>query len=119
MLHPRLVWVVQRIAAAFPRRTIYVVSGYRREAPTSYHEKGRALDLSVRGVPNKTLFRFCHRLNDVGCGYYPNNRFVHVDVRRYGTGHPMWVDISQPGTPSHYVDSWPGLLAGGSASARP
>lgn len=114
MLHPRLVWVMQRIAAAFPRRTIVVVSGYRREAPTSYHDKGRAIDLYVRGVPNKSLFFFCHeKLHDVGCGYYPNNRFVHVDVRPYGSGHPMWIDISRPGTPSHYVNSWPGITGPG------
>ncbi len=114
MLHPRLLWVVQRIAAAFPWRTIVVVSGYRREAATSYHDKGRALDLAVRGVPDKTLFRFCHeKLRDVGCGYYPNNRFVHVDVRPYGTGHPMWIDVSMPGTPSRYVDSWPGITGSG------
>ncbi len=119
MLHPRLVWVVQRIASAFPRRMIVVVSGYRREAATSYHDKGRALDLFVRGVPNKTLFRFCHdRLYDVGCGYYPNNRFVHVDVRPFGTGHPMWIDISKPGTPSHYVDSWPGLVVSGATTTQ-
>lgn len=119
MLHPRLVWLVQRIAAAFPRRIIYVISGYRREAATSYHDKGRALDLYVTGVPNRTLFRFCHKLNDVGCGYYPNNRFVHVDVRPFGTGHPMWIDVSRPGEPSHYVDSWPGLLDNGAAVRRP
>ncbi len=114
MLHPRLLWVLQRIAAAFPWRTIYVVSGYRREAATSYHDKGRAIDLFVRGVPNESLFRFCHdKLHDVGCGYYPNHRFVHVDVRPFGTGHPMWVDVSKPGAPSHYVDSWPGLVESG------
>jgi len=114
MLHPRLLWVLQRIAAAFPWRTIYVVSGYRREAATSYHDKGHAIDLFVRGVPNKSLFRFCHdKLHDVGCGYYPNHRFVHVDVRPFGTGHPMWVDVSNPGAPSHYVDSWPGLVESG------
>ncbi len=114
MLHPRLAWVVERIAEAFPRRPIYVISGYRREASRSYHAKGRALDLFVMGVPNEDLFRFCHkRLHDVGCGYYPNNKFVHVDVRPYGTGHPMWIDVSQPGTPSKYVDSWPGVVEGG------
>ena len=33
------------------------------------------------GVPNEQVFAVCRRLSDVGCGFYPNNRFVHVDVR--------------------------------------
>jgi hypothetical protein len=38
---------------------------------------------------------------------------VHIDVRPYGTGHPMWIDASQPGTPSDYRDSWPGVVEQG------
>jgi hypothetical protein len=62
------------------------------------------------GVHNADLFRFCRSLDDVGCGFYPNSKFVHVDVRRPGTGHAFWVDISGPGEPAHYVDSWPGVV---------
>ncbi|MEB2313271.1 MAG: DUF882 domain-containing protein [Sorangiineae bacterium] len=114
MLHPRLVWIVERIAEAFPRRAIYIISGYRPDGSKSTHTRGRALDLFVAGIDNERLFRFCHeKLHDVGCGYYPNNKFVHVDVRPFGTGHPMWIDVSAPGTPSKYVDSWPGVVDGG------
>jgi len=111
LLHPRLIWAVQKIAEAFPNRSIFIMSGYRRDAHGSYHQKGRALDLYVTGVENEDLFRYCHTLSDVGCGYYPNSKFVHVDVRPYGTHRVAWVDVSQPGAPAQYVTSWPGLLS--------
>jgi hypothetical protein len=112
LLHPRLIWAVQQIAEAFPTRSIFIMSGYRRDAHGSYHQMGRALDLYVTGVDNADLFRFCHTLNDVGCGFYPNNKFVHVDVRPYGTHRVAWVDVSAPGAPSEYVTRWPGILSG-------
>jgi hypothetical protein len=111
LLNPRLIWAVQKIAEAFPNRSIFIMSGYRRDAHGSYHQKGRALDLYVSGVDNADLFRFCHTLNDVGCGFYPNNKFVHVDVRPFGSHRVAWVDVSQPGQPSQYVTSWPGILS--------
>jgi len=111
LLHPRLIWVVQKIAEAFPNRSIFIMSGYRPDAHASNHQKGRALDIYVTGVANVDLFRVCHTLNDVGCGFYPNSKFVHVDVRPYGTHRVAWVDISEPGRPSEYVTSWPGLLS--------
>ncbi|HWZ93012.1 MAG TPA: D-Ala-D-Ala carboxypeptidase family metallohydrolase [Polyangiaceae bacterium] len=114
LLHPRVIWAVQKIAEAFPNRSIFIMSGYRRDAHGSYHQKGRALDLYVTGVENADLFRFCRTLNDVGCGFYPNNKFVHVDVRPYGTHRVAWVDVSSPGEPSQYVTSWPGVLGSSS-----
>jgi hypothetical protein len=122
LVHPRLLWVIQRIADAFPWRTIYVFSGYRHDpsgvkpkpgSHHSMHSEGRAMDIYVMGIPNASLYQACHKLEDVGCGYYPNSKFVHVDVRRPGSGHPFWIDVSQPGEPSHYVDAWPGVIEGG------
>jgi len=115
LLNPRLIWAVQKIAEAFPNRSIFIMSGYRPGAHSSYHQKGRALDLYVTGVENADLFRFCRTLNDVGCGFYPNNKCVHGDVRPFGSHHAAWVDVSMPGAPSEYVTSWPGVF--GSASA--
>jgi hypothetical protein len=112
LLHPRLLWLLQQIADAFPGRPIYIVSGYRRDPGSSLHRQGRALDLSVQGVDDERLFRVCHELRDVGCGFYPNHRFVHVDVRPFGAGHPMWIDVSEPGQPSRMVDAWPGIAEG-------
>jgi len=113
LLDPRLIWVVARLSEAFPHRVIYVISGYRRDGHGSFHTKGRALDLFVMGVRNEDVFRVCHELKDVACGFYPNNKFLHVDVRPPGTGHAVWVDVSRPGQPSRYVDSWPGVVSGG------
>lgn len=120
LVNPRLLWVLQKIADAFPHRAIYVYSGYRPHSEKaggqghqSKHGEGRAMDIQVHGVRNESLFQFCRKLDDVGCGYYPNSKFVHVDVRRPGTGHAFWIDISGPGEPSHYVDSWPGVVERG------
>lgn len=113
LLHPRLVWAVSELARAFPGHSIVLMSGYRRDGHSGLHGKGRALDLYVRGVPNEQTFTVCRALRDVGCGYYPYNQFVHVDVRPYGTGHVVWIDASGPGEPSRYVDGWPSVLAPG------
>jgi hypothetical protein len=115
------------VADAFPWRTIYVFSGYRHDPAGaratgassrpgthhSMHSDARAMDIYVMGVPNAALFQLCHQLDDVGCGFYPNSKFVHVDVRRPGSGHPFWIDVSGPGEPSRYVDAWPGVIDGG------
>jgi hypothetical protein len=114
LLHPRLLWLTQRIGEAFPRRTIQILSGYRRDARlTSPHRRGRALDIRVTGVDNETLFAYCRSLKDVGCGYYPYHSFVHVDVRPAGGKAVYWVDASEPGEPSMYVDAWPGVIGSG------
>jgi hypothetical protein len=120
LLHPRLLWALQRIADEYKWRSIYIYSGYRREparpkrgSHRSQHWLGRALDLSVEGVDNEELLTFCRELNDMGCGYYPNNKFIHLDVRPRGAGHVLWVDASEPGQPARYVDAWPGVVEGG------
>lgn len=114
LLHPRLLWILQRIGQAFPKHTVHLMSGYRRDTrETSPHRMGRALDISVRGVSKERLFAFCMTLGDVGCGYYPHHPFVHVDVRPFGTPKLYWVDASQPGQRSQYVDNWPGVVENG------
>lgn len=121
LVHPRLVWALQKIADAFPWKAIYIYSGYRPEhdkkpkpgSHHSMHSEARAVDIAVLGVPQASVFQACRALTDVGCGFYPNSKFVHVDVRRSGSGHPFWIDISGPGEPAHYVDSWPGVIESG------
>jgi len=115
LLDPRLVWVLGEIQEAFPGRTVVIMSGYRPHAHSSFHQRGKALDVYVQDVPNEELFARCQTLRDVGCGYYPNNRFVHLDVRPFGSAKALWVDVSEPGTPSKYVDGWPGVVAPGVA----
>jgi Peptidase M15 len=119
LANPRLLWAIQRIADAFPWRAVYVYSGYRPGALVagtshhSLHSAARAVDIQVHGIPNTQVFEVCRGLDDVGCGFYPNSKFVHVDVRRPGTGHAVWIDASGPGEPPRYVDAWPGVLAKG------
>lgn len=115
LVDPRLIWVLAQVAQAFPRRTLYIMSGYRQNGHSGFHGKGKALDLFVYGVSNEQLFGVCRSLRDVGCGFYPNNKFVHIDVRPYGTDRVLWVDDSQPGTPSHYLDGYEGVLEPGRA----
>jgi hypothetical protein len=119
LLHPRLIWALSRIGEAFPGHDLVIMSGYRPDAHTSLHRSGRALDLYVAGVPHEALYRVCHSLRDVGCGFYPSGKFVHIDVRPFGTGHVEWVDLSRPGEPSEYADGWPGLIEPGSAWLGP
>ncbi|MDF3070409.1 MAG: hypothetical protein K0R38_6010 [Polyangiaceae bacterium] len=114
LVDPRLIWVLQQVAQAFPRRTLYIMSGYRSNGHSN-HSKGKAVDLFVYGIPNEQLFAVCRSLRDVGCGFYPNNKFVHIDVRPYGTDRVLWVDDSLPGTPSRYLDGWDGVLEPGRA----
>lgn len=116
LLPPRLAWALQRISDAFPRKTLYVMSGYRPGGHDSHHKRGRAVDLFVMGVANERVYKFCRTMPDVGCGYYPNNKFVHVDVRKPGSGKAFWIDTSGPSEPSQYVDAWPGVEKGGAAA---
>jgi Bacterial protein of unknown function (DUF882) len=94
-------------ANQFAGRRIEVVSGYRVPEDTdnlsSYHQVGRAADVRIPGVRNRALFNFCRALQaqaPLGCGYYPNGNFVHIDVR----GRPaLWVDLGRPGAGRRYV----------------
>lgn len=113
LLAPRLAWAISEIARAFPGRAVVLMSGYRPDSHSGHHGKGEALDLYVRGVTNEDLFAVCRTLRDAGCGYYPYNSFIHLDVRPFGTGRVAWVDVSQPGAKSEYIDGWPGVLAPG------
>lgn len=119
LLDPRLVWLLGKLQGAFPGKRVVIMSGYRPDAHTSNHKRGKALDVYVDGVPNEQLFAVCRTLRDVGCGYYPNNNFVHLDVRPFGTGKVAWVDVSEPGAPSRYVNGWPGVLEAGVGWVKP
>jgi len=101
---PRLVALVGVVSNHFGGRKIEVVSGYRPFASSQYtphsnHNFGKALDFRVVGIPNEQLRDFCKTLRNVGCGYYPNSTFVHLDVRE---SNAYWVDYSRPGEPPRY-----------------
>jgi len=120
VLHPRLVWALQQLADAFPHKPMVLFSGYRPLAEVndssghkSMHADGRALDLAVHKISNEELFRACTKLRGIGCGFYPHNKFIHIDVRRAGAGEAFFVDGSLPGEPAKYLDEYPGLVSGG------
>jgi hypothetical protein len=88
-------------------RKVHIVSGYRPASKGSYHATAQALDLHIDGLSNEQIVAFCKTLPDVGCGYYPNSTFVHIDMRAPGTGHVSWIDASGPGQLPNYVAKWP------------
>lgn len=105
--HPieaRLVSLLGIVSNHFGSRKIEVISGFRPYTPTQYtqhsnHNHGKAIDFRVIGVPNEVVRDFCRTLKNVGCGYYPNSTFVHMDVRETSA---FWIDYSKPGEPPRY-----------------
>jgi uncharacterized protein YcbK (DUF882 family) len=100
-----LLALVAKASDAFYGRSIIVVSGYRptstnRYAKNSRHNHGKAIDFRVVGVPHTDVFAFCNEQPGVGCGYYPNSGFVHMDVRKHKT---KWTDYSLPGQAPIYA----------------
>jgi uncharacterized protein YcbK (DUF882 family) len=105
--HPieaRLISLLGVVSNHFGSRKIEVISGFRPYTPTQYtphsnHNHGKAVDFRVVGVPNEAVRDFCRTLRNVGCGYYPNSTFVHMDVREQSA---FWIDYSKPGEPPRY-----------------
>jgi uncharacterized protein YcbK (DUF882 family) len=105
--HPieaRLISLLGIVSNHFGSRKIEVVSGFRPYTPTQYtphsnHNHGKAVDFRIIGVPNEAVRDFCRTLKNVGCGYYPNSTFVHMDVREASA---FWIDYSKPGEPPRY-----------------
>jgi hypothetical protein len=92
----RLRRVVDHFAKDGETMRLDLVSGFRPRGSGSFHASGRALDFRVEGVKNDAVVAFCKTLPDTGCGFYPNNVFVHMDVRDEGAGHVAWVDTRGP-----------------------
>ena len=103
-IDPRLVALVGIVSNHFGGKPIDVVSGYRPYTPAQYtrrsnHNYGKAIDFRIAGVNNEAIRDFCRTLRSAGCGYYPNDTFVHMDVR---DTKAYWVDWSEPGQPPKY-----------------
>jgi hypothetical protein len=120
---PILVDRLQKMISHFAKQgapsKVFLVSGYRPASVGSFHQGGKAIDFRIDGITNESLVEECKRLEDTGCGYYPNSSFIHMDVRDAGTGHVSWIDASGPGEPPRYVRSWPEHPADGLAQATP
>ena len=93
-MDPRLGKILQGISERFPGRRIQLYSGHR-EGEKGQHGKGTAMDIGVEGVSSEDLFRYIRsNVKGGGKGYYPDQPFVHVDVR---PGTAVWVDFSKKG----------------------
>ncbi|MEM9691388.1 MAG: LysM peptidoglycan-binding domain-containing protein [Myxococcota bacterium] len=105
-IDPRLMRLVVKVSDTFGGRPIWVVSGYRNgkgTSATSRHHHGKAIDFRIEGVPVAVVRDFCKTLDRVGVGFYPNSKFVHLDVRQRWT---YWVDYAGPGQPARYGGFW-------------
>jgi uncharacterized protein YcbK (DUF882 family) len=100
----RLLRVLTRISDHFGGRPISIYSAYRPEGgnteESSRHVAGAAVDIRIRGVPNRAIRDYVRTLPRVGVGFYPNGRFVHIDVRDRSA---YWVDRSGAGEDPDYV----------------
>jgi uncharacterized protein YcbK (DUF882 family) len=97
-MDPRVLQVVSQVSRHFGDARIEVVSGYRAHpygAPNSKHFLGRAMDVRIVGVPARVVRDYVWRnFRGVGVGLYPEQEFVHIDVREQDTG---WIDHAQSG----------------------
>ncbi|MBN2343367.1 MAG: LysM peptidoglycan-binding domain-containing protein [Deltaproteobacteria bacterium] len=89
-LNTRLIYLIQKMSDHFDGKPIEIISGYRAQSSgnESQHAFGRALDFRVPGVSTKSVYQYCRQLPRTGCGYYPNDGFVHMDAREKKT---FWV----------------------------
>jgi uncharacterized protein YcbK (DUF882 family) len=103
-IDPRVLALLGVVSNHFGGRRIEVISGFRPYTPTQHtahsnHNIGKAVDFRVVGVPNEVVRDFCRTLHNVGCGYYPNSTFVHMDTR---ASSAFWIDYSRPGETPRY-----------------
>lgn len=96
-IDPQLFDLLHRVRGLLGASTPFeVISGYRSEATNarlratrgggvatrSLHMDGRAIDVRLPGVPLADLRDAALSLRAGGVGYYPGERFVHIDTGR-------------------------------------
>lgn len=95
----RLLWYLYFVSQRFDA-PLEIVSGYRsRERRSSRHRHMRAVDFRIRGVNPRTIWTWAKRFDNVGLGWYPKSKFVHLDVRKKSA---YWIDDSGPGQRARY-----------------
>lgn len=84
-----LIDLIARIQRRLDRHPIMITSAYRTpgtnaalrgSATNSFHMRGQALDLHVKGVSTGRLRRLARQEGAGGIGWYPARGFVHVDT---------------------------------------
>jgi uncharacterized protein YcbK (DUF882 family) len=89
----RTLAILADLAERYEDKTINFVSAHRAtrgESRTSPHRASRALDFRIKGVdPREVRDYLWRKYTDVGVGWYPSERFVHIDARP-GKGDTAW-----------------------------
>nr|QJB21154.1 MAG: hypothetical protein [Microvirus sp.] len=85
-----LVTYLQKIRDYFGK-PIIITSAYRtvvynrkiNGATYSKHTTGQAADFYIKGVNLLLVAQYAEKLGILGIGYYPTDKFVHIDTRKY------------------------------------
>src|SRR5690606_14590498 len=97
-IHPRLVELLITLSNAFEERPITLVSAHRTPGAgtrkTSYHVRGMAADILIRGVKIRDLRQAAVRLGALGTGVYPS--FLRADVRDDRPHYRWWGSSYRP-----------------------
>lgn len=125
VLYPKLLPAFEAVRAAVGH-PLSVISAFRSLAynrkvggePTSYHTKGMALDVTCGGA--MPLVDFASLVVEIakrdriirGVGFYPDNGFVHFDVRPT-PALGLWRELYRlkDGKPKRYRFAWSGTGA--------
>jgi uncharacterized protein YcbK (DUF882 family) len=95
-----------RICDQYPGQRVDLVSGFRiHERDSSRHYHASAMDIRIKGVSIRDLYRLAETLDTgsdgaLGIGIYPNSQFIHVDFRAPGEPSYRWTDYSGPNSGS-------------------
>jgi uncharacterized protein YcbK (DUF882 family) len=85
----------------FEGKRIDLVSGLRGdERNSSRHFHASAMDIKIRGISIKEMYKYAESLDGggMGVGIYPVSGFIHVDFRAPGEPSYRWTDTSGPGS---------------------
>lgn len=119
VVEPRLVEALQRLRD-LANMPIRVISGYRCKehntkvggAKNSYHTKGVAADIVIDDLSVAQMYRLAEEIEEFhngGIGAYPDDGFIHVDVR---DGRARWAKVG-----GRYVSIEEALKAAEASSA--
>ena len=92
---------LSRIYDHFGGKRVDLVSGFRfRERNSSRHHHASAMDIRIKGVSDREMYKFAESLDggDMGIGIYPASGFIHVDFRAPGEPSYRWTDYSGSGS---------------------
>lgn len=99
-IDPRTIEIINYVDKSFGEggREVHVISGYRSPAynqllrseghgaaAKSLHMEGKAVDISIPGIPLHDVRQAALNIGAGGVGYYPHSSFVHVDSGKVRT----------------------------------